>query len=134
MEHGNGYIGRDTLRSLVESATNIGEATIISKERQYRLAVLKRNEEWIKALKKAILSGQMQRSHANAPTAELMKWIRTAEEMLKILGEDEYLARRGNSWTNSMGLYVERELVMVSGLIQHHGGPLVPEPRLELKK
>lgn len=133
MEHGNEYIGSGTFRNLVESANGISEATV-SKERAYRLAVLKRNAKFIEELKKAIMGGQMQRSHANAPTAELMKRIRSAEAMLKILGEDEYLARRGNQWTNSMGLYVESELNMVSRLIQHHGGPLVPEPRLELKK
>ena len=131
MEHGN--IGSDTLRNLVESANGISEATV-STGRGYRLAVLKRNAKFIEELKKAIYGGQMQRSNANAPTAELMKRIRNAEAMLKILGQEEYLARRGNSWTNSMALYVERELVMLSGLIQHHGGPFVPEPRLELKK
>ena len=129
MEHRNGYIGRDTLRSLVESATNIGEATI-SKERNYRLAKLKRNEEWIEALKKAILGGQMQDSHANAPSSsELMRDIRSTESMNKRLGEEAWLKTRGNAWTNQIGLYVDRELNRMGNVIAHHGGPFVAEPK-----
>lgn len=129
MEHGNGYIGRGTLRSLVESAENIAEATA-SKERQYRLAKLKRNEEWIEALRKAILSGQMQQSHANAPSAsELMRDLRAAESMNKRLGEEGWLKTRGNSWTNQIGLYVDRELTRIGNVIAHHGGPFVTEPK-----
>ena len=128
MEHRNGYIGRDTLRSLVESAENIGEATV-SKERQYRLAKLKRNEEWIEALKKAILGGQMQDSHANAPSSsELMRDIRSTESMNKRLGEEAWLKTRGNAWTNQIGLYVDRELTRIGNVIAHHGGPRVVEP------
>ena len=128
MEHGNGYIGRDTLRSLVESAENIGEATI-SKERNYRLAKLKRNEEWIEALRKAILSGQMQQSPANAPSSsELMRDLRSTESMNKRLGEEGWLKTRGNAWTTQIGLYVDRELTGMGNVIAHHGGPRVVEP------